>query len=49
MTWGEREERTPKGMEWLKEERPDFVRIKAKAPIKGLFFTLKVLVTPHAN
>jgi hypothetical protein len=26
MTWGEREERTPKGMEWLKEERPDFVR-----------------------
>ncbi|HNG47560.1 MAG TPA: PLxRFG domain-containing protein, partial [Agitococcus sp.] len=25
MTWGEREERTPKGMEWLNEERPDWL------------------------
>ena len=33
MTWGEREERTPKGMEWLaKEERPDFVRDKKQSP-----------------
>jgi hypothetical protein len=25
MTWGEREERTPKGMDWLNEERPDWL------------------------